>query len=406
MNVIFVEPAFPKNQREFVRGLAQAGARVIAIGERSEESLDSQLRGWMHEYIQVPSVCDESRMIEAVRYVQSRMWVDRLEATIEAHILPTARVREICTIPGLSVHTSNLCRDKPLMKTTLREANIPCAQTLGSGDWQEIDEFANRVGFPLIVKPRSGAGASGTSRVDNFDQLRHALEQANVGHGGQVAVEEFIEGHEGFYDTLTVNGTVVLEFITHYYPNVFDAMRHRWISPQFINTNQIDAPHYEEVKQLGRKVIRTFGFGTSASHMEWFFGPKGLRFSEIGCRPPGVGAWDLHNVANDLDLYYQWGRAVTHGHVDAVPSRRFCAGIIALRPDCDGRISGYQGVQDIQDRFGEWLIDCHFPDPGTPTQGIEAGYMANAWVRLKHPSFDHLRYMLDEVGRTVKVYAQ
>jgi hypothetical protein len=37
--------------------------------------------------------------------------------------------------------------------------------------------------------------------------------------------------------------------------------------------------------------------------MEWFYGPKGLKFSEIGCRPPGVGAWDLYCAGNDLDLY-------------------------------------------------------------------------------------------------------
>jgi formate-dependent phosphoribosylglycinamide formyltransferase (GAR transformylase) len=406
MNVIFVEPAFPKNQREFVRGLAQAGAKVIGIGERPKDSLDDQLKSWMCEYIQVPSVCDEGRMIEAIKFVQSKMWVDRLEATIEAHILPTARVREVCTIPGLSVHTSTLCRDKPMMKEALRKSNIPCAQSLGSGDWREIDEFVNRVGFPLIVKPRSGAGASGTSRVDDLDQLRIALEQAGVGKGGEVAVEEFIEGHEGFYDTLTVNGTVVYEFITHYYPNVLEAMRHRWISPQFIATNQINAPHYDEVKQLGRQVIHAFGIGTTATHMEWFFGPKGLKFSEIGCRPPGVRAWDLYNVGNDIDLYYQWANAVMHGNVDAQPSRRFSAGIIALRPDRDGVIDRYEGIAEIEHRFGEWVIDCHFPDPGTPTQGVEAGYMANAWVRMKHTSFDHLRYMMDEVGRTIKVRAR
>ena len=37
----------------------------------------------------------------------------------------------------------------------------------------------------------------------------------------------------------------------------------------------------------------------------------------------------------------------------------------------------------MQQQFGRWIIDSHFPAPGTPTQGVEAGYMANAWVRLK-----------------------
>ena len=43
MNVIFIEPAFPPNQREFVRGLASAGANVIGIGERPVDWLDADL---------------------------------------------------------------------------------------------------------------------------------------------------------------------------------------------------------------------------------------------------------------------------------------------------------------------------------------------------------------------------
>ena len=66
MNVIFVEPHFPRNQREFVRGLVQAGATVVAIGESAKEELDEQLRAWLFDYIQVSNVCDESQMVQAV----------------------------------------------------------------------------------------------------------------------------------------------------------------------------------------------------------------------------------------------------------------------------------------------------------------------------------------------------
>ena len=67
--------------------------------------------------------------------------------------------------------------------------------------------------------------------------------------GGQgvdsIAVEEFVEGHEGFYDTIAVDGHVAVDFVSHYYPNVLEAMRTRWISPQFVSTNRIDtAPEY------------------------------------------------------------------------------------------------------------------------------------------------------------------
>ncbi|MBL8852901.1 MAG: ATP-grasp domain-containing protein [Planctomycetaceae bacterium] len=407
MNIIFVEPYFPANQREFVRALKQVGATVIAIGERSKDTLDSSLQSWLYDYIQVRSVTDINEMTDAVRFVQSRLWVDRLESTIEAHILPVAQVRERCHIPGLSVRTCFLCRDKPAMKAALRAADVPCAASIGSGDRDQIHRFAHEVGFPLIVKPRAGAGAAGTSRVNSHEQLDHALDAASVGRGGEVAVEEFIEGHEAFYDTITIGGHVVHEFITHYFPNVLDAMRHRWISPQFIATNRIDnVDSYNEVKQLGRRVIEALEIGTAATHMEWFIGPKGLRFSEIGCRPPGVRAWDLYNAGNDLDLYLEWANAIVHGTRHATASRRFSAGIIALRPDHDGVISHYEGLREIETRFGQWIIDCHLPHENTPTQPVEAGYMANAWIRMKHPDYDHLRYMLDEVGKTVRVRAK
>ena len=76
-----------------------------------------------------------------------------------------------------------------------------------------------------------------------------------------------------------------------------------------------------------------------------------------------------------------------------------------MRPDQDGRIAGYEGVDAIRGRHGESIIDMHLPPPGTPTQPVEAGYMANAWVRMKHPDYDTLRSMLTWVGENVKVWA-
>ena len=98
------------------------------------------------------------------------------------------------------------------------------------------------MGYPIILKPRDGAGASATWRVDKERELEHAMHDMGVIHGHSIAVEEFIEGHEGFYDTMTAGGNISHEFISHYYPNVLEAMRTRWISPVIIHTNRMDAP--------------------------------------------------------------------------------------------------------------------------------------------------------------------
>lgn len=406
MHVVFVEPLFPGNQKDFVRGLHEVGAEVSAVGEAPPEALHRDLRGWLTCYEQVGSVCDEGALAHALREIHRVRPVDRIEATVEAHILPVARVREAAGLAGTSVRTAHLCRDKPAMKEALREAGIATAQSMGGGDPRAIMDFGRRIGYPLIVKPRAGAGASGTYRVDDEGELATLLPSLGVGRGAEVAVEEFVDGHEAFYDTLTVGGVVIHDFMTHYYPNVLEAMRSRDVSPQFIATNRIDAADaYAEVRELGQRVIDVLEIGTSATHMEWFFGEKGLRFSEIGCRPPGVRAWDLYCAANEMDVYREWAACIVHGRKSQEASRRYSAGIVTLRPEHDGRIAGYEGLEKVDARFGDWIIDTHLPPPGTPTQPVQAGYMANAWLRLRHPDYDALREMLDAVGRWVRVRA-
>src|ERR1043165_5025343 len=112
MHVVFIEPRFPGNQKLFVRGLAEIGATVTAIGEGSKASLDDDLKRWLTHYEEVNSVCDEESVLRAVRFIQSKKHVDRLEAVVEAHIMPIARVREAAGIAGTSGRTAVLCRDK------------------------------------------------------------------------------------------------------------------------------------------------------------------------------------------------------------------------------------------------------------------------------------------------------
>ena len=405
MHVVFIEPRFPANQKQFIRALAEIGATISAIGEGSKASLDDDLKRWLTHYEEVTNVCDEQQVLAKVRFIQRHAHVDRLEASVEAHILPTAHVREAAGIPGTSARTAFLCRDKPAMKEVLRAGGVPCAQSTAAGSLAEVRAFAEQVGYPILVKPRDGAGASGAARVDSDRELEAAAAALHLQHGRSIAVEEFIEGHEGFYDTMSVNGVPVMEFVSHYYPNVLDAMRNRWISPYIVSTNRLDASGYDALKDLGRKVITTMGLGTTATHMEWFYGPKGLKFSEIGARPPGVGQWDVYAAGNDIDIYREWANAIVHGRIERRPSRRFASGIIALRPDRDGRIVGYEGVEEVQRRFGEFVTKAHLPPAGTPTQGIEAGYMANAWIQMRHPDYDTMREIFEVIGRTVRVRA-
>jgi hypothetical protein len=256
-----------------------------------------------------------------------------------------------------------------------------------------------------VLKPRAGLGSLETFRVDDHAALLRAGSRLRIDRGESAAIEEFIEGHEGFYDTISVAGEPRLEFVSHYFPSVLEALSDRAIAPQIAATNRVDLPSYAELRETGRKVIRALGIGTSATHMEWFFGPKGLKVSEIGARPPGERIWDLYCAGNEIDLYRSWAAAVTSGRVDERPSRRYATGSVQIRPDRDGRVVGYEGLEEVLARCREFVFDHEVPPPGRKTVPISKGYLTNAWFRLRHVDYDALREMMSWIGRTLRARA-
>ena len=106
--------------------------------------------------------------------------------------MAAARVREACGIPGESVHTAYLCRDKPAMKDVLRKAGVPTAQSTRAEDARTARDFAHQVGYPLIIKPVAGAGASGTWKVKSDRELEAVIIESHLADGVEV------RGREGY----------------------------------------------------------------------------------------------------------------------------------------------------------------------------------------------------------------
>ncbi|MFK7928986.1 MAG: acetyl-CoA carboxylase biotin carboxylase subunit family protein [Myxococcota bacterium] len=406
MHVIFLAPHFPANQLRFVQGLKAVGARVTGIIDAPAAAVPSAVIDLLDDAELVDNVTSVGQVTNAVKRIQARgPWVHRLEATVEAHTLTAARVREATGIPGTSSLAVERCRDKSVMKAFLAENGIPVAPNRTVDSAAEARDFARSAGFPVILKPRSGAGASGTTRIDSEHHLEQVLAQTPL-HPGQWLMEAFLTGHELIYDTLTVQGEVAYEMVSHYEPGVLAAMRTREVSPRIVCTNRHHLPQYAPLLDLGRRVIQALGLHTTATHMEAFVTAKGLVFSEIGARPAGVGMWDCYCHALGFNLYTEWARAVCWGDVHAQDHNRRAAGLVAVRPNQDGRVIGVTGADAIQAHHGEHIFAAHLPRTGQKTQPVEGGYMANAWAMVAHDDYDACCGVLDDIGRTLQVHAE
>jgi biotin carboxylase len=405
MHVLFLAPDTHVYNHGFVRALKGLGARVSAIGPAPIGKVSPAVRHLLDDYRPCDRMLEVPHLLRCARELGKPSF-DRIETIDEPLVEPAAALREQLGVAGLPLRTARLCRDKVAMKEFLREHRIPCAQSGSVGSAAEAQAFAERWGFPVILKPIAGFGTLGTFRCADARELEAAVGKLKPTTTHPVAIEEFIEGHEGFLDTMCGSDGVRHEFAAHYYPTCLEAAQHRWISPQIAVTNRVDGPGYDEVRALSRRVIDALGIRNAATHMEWFFGPKGLKFSEIGARPAGEKIWDMYGVANEFDVYREWALAILGRPSQQAPSRRYAAGSIQIRPSQDGHYVGHRGLDAAWERCGHAIYEHSVPPPGTPTKGLDKGWLVNTWFRLRHENYDTVRELMTFLGETVKADAR
>lgn len=405
MHVLFLAPDTHVYNHGFLSALKGLGAKISAIGMTGLEQVSPAARRLVDGYRHCDRMLD-GPTLQARAQELATPGFDCIETIDEPLVEPAAALREHFGIPGLPLRTAKLCRDKVAMKKFLREHSIPCAQSAPVHSAADAHAFVEREGYPVIVKPVAGFGSLHTFRCGDRLELDQALAKMPPRATQPLAIEEFIEGHEGFFDTMCDGNGVRHEFAAHYYPGCLEAAHQRWISPQIAVTNRIEQGGYEDLRALNRRVVDALGIRNAATHMEWFFGEKGLKFSEIGARPAGEKIWDMHGVANEFDVYREWALAILGRPSEQRPSRRYAAGSIQIRPSQDGVYAGHRGLREAFTRCREWIYEHATPNPGTPTKGLDKGWLVNTWFRLRHPDYDELRALMTFLGETVKADAR
>ena len=177
----------------------------------------------------MPKILDEDDVLaRAHAWLRGRN-VDRVESLWEPTVILAARMRERFGLPGMSVDTVLGFRDKQLMKERIAAAGLRVPHAARCRTETEVRSAAERIGFPLIVKPIAGAGSADTFRVDDPGTLDRVL--ARVRHVPEVSVEEFVDGDEFTYDTICVDGSPAYENVAQYLPRPLVARSIESISP-------------------------------------------------------------------------------------------------------------------------------------------------------------------------------
>lgn len=405
MRVVFLAPAYPAEMPEFVRGLAQVGAHVIGVGEGPLSAVDPTVRPYLSEYLQVPRLFDEHNLVARVVAYIHKHPVDRVEALWEPLVIAAARIREAVGLPGMSADTVRGFRDKQLMKERVRAAGLRVPHSARVRTEAETWAAAERIGFPLILKPIAGAGSADTHRCDSPADLEKALKTTR--HVTEASCEEFIDGEEFTYDTVCVEGRPVYENVAQYLPRPLIARTNEWISPAIITVRHLDQPAIRPGIELGRGVLSALGMGTGFTHMEWYKKSNGeVVFGEIGCRPGGARLVDQMNYTSDIDLFVEWARAVCWGHIATLPPRQYNTAIIFKRAKGTGRIRHITGLQQYLERHGSAVMVDALLRPGQHRRDWMQTLVSDGYLIVRHPEWRGAVALADEAARHIALFAE
>jgi hypothetical protein len=400
-NVVFVAPFPLDTTMRFARAAAALGnVRFLGIFQEPPRGDDA---GLFVDMVTVRDGLDPRQLIEAAELLRRRHGeLHRVLGILEALQVQLGEVRRALGVRGTSAETADLFRDKARMKDELRRYGLPCARHRLIRSWQDAESFVAEVGLPIVLKPPAGMGCKATWRIRSAEELRGALGAIHASPEQPALAEEFLQGREYSFETITVGGAVQFYSASRYYPTPLEVMETPWIQWVCILPRDISGPDYADARGLGVRAVHALGLDTGFTHMEWFRRDDGsLAIGEIAARPPGANIVRMNSFAHDVDMYRAWARAVVDDAFDGPFERKYAVGCAFLRGVGRGRVLRVTGVERAQELVGRHVVEARLPTPGAQRSD---SYEGDGFVIVRHPDTAVVEAATKTIIETIQVH--
>ena len=309
-NVIFISPNFPTNYWLFCRELKNNGMNVLGIGDQPYDELSAGLKDSLSEYYKVPSLEDYDAVYRAVAFlIYKHGPIDWLESNNEYWLERDAALRTAFHITsGFQTEDIPRIKYKSKMKQYYQAAGVPTARYHMVDDLAGCMAFIRKVGWPVVVKPDNGVGASDTHKLCSEADLKDFLENR---HDISYIMEEFIHAEINSYDAIIdSNGEPIFETGNVTPVSLMDVVNENDNCVYYIVK---DLP--DDTRRAGRATVKSFGVKSRFVHFEFFrltqdqqsMGKKGdVVALEVNMRPCGGFSPDMMNYANATNVYKIW----------------------------------------------------------------------------------------------------
>lgn len=249
----------------------------------------------------VPDITDRAAVVAAAARLSAEEGpFTRVLCLSEFDLETGAAVREALNVPGVWPLQVQRYKDKVVMKQVIGAAGIRAPRYLSLAPAPTAELLLERLGLPLILKPRIGASSRGVIKIETAAELTTALGHVPL---GDYEAEQYVEGPIFHVDGLVREGTPLFSTVSRYI-NTCLSFNHG------VPLGSVLLEESEEKRELlafTGEVLRALELGTGAFHLELIRGSDGqLIFLEIGARVGGGEIPFLGQALFGLDMMRAW----------------------------------------------------------------------------------------------------
>lgn len=269
--------------------------------------------------------------------------------------------------------------EKCLMRKKLREIGIDLTRGAHVSDSADVESFAALVGYPIIMKPVNGAGSSGVSRIDCFENIESAfawLKKAN--DRAQAYVEEFLDGQEYSVEALSENGRHHVFGITQKFKESEHFVEIGHVFPAAVSSS-IES----DTVALVQQTLDALGIKDGMTHTEVIVTANGPRIVETHTRLGGDHIPLLIKESTGLDLFDLWAKQ-TMGEPVLPELEEMCiapiyAAIWFGTPQTEGTVCQVDGEEIASAKEGVRLVEI-LRKPGMEISKLSCSFSRTACV--------------------------
>jgi biotin carboxylase len=310
---------------------------------------------FIRDCVVVPDPTDQAALSAAGQVLADRDDLAGVFTRTEWYVVPVARLARQLGLPTTAPEAMQACRNKATTRSLFARHGVPSAASVSVRSRQEAEAAAQRIGYPVVLKPASHAGAIGVIRADTPAQLTAAYRAANqaAGLGAEstsVLVEEYLDGPE-----------ISVECVTHRGATTVVAVNRKAISapPHFEQlAHCVDAadPLLDVVTPAARAAINALGITDGVSHIEMRLVEGRPHLIEVNGRLAGDMIGHLVRLATGIDLPRAAADIACGRAPDLTPNRSSAAAIQLIYPDVSGTLRRvyFDGI------CPRWLERVHF----------------------------------------------